>query len=66
MDKNVGLLEEFDAVWKSLTALGGIYLLFIIEHCIGMFKHYKDEGVRRNQQGGVRENINPSSETTGD
>lgn len=40
------LLEKFDAVWKSLTALGGIYLLFIIEHCIGMFKHYKDQGVR--------------------
>lgn len=45
--ENVSLLEEFDAVWKSLTALAGIYLLFIIEHCLGMFKHYKDQGVRK-------------------
>nr|XP_061799240.1 zinc transporter ZIP10-like [Nerophis lumbriciformis] len=32
-----------DGVWKGLTALVGIYLLFIFEHCIGMFKHYKDQ-----------------------
>lgn len=38
------LVTEFDGVWKGLTALAGIYLLFIIEHCIGMFKHYKDQG----------------------
>ncbi|KAI7808931.1 zinc transporter ZIP10 [Triplophysa rosa] len=40
-------LIKFDGVWKGLTALAGIYLLFIIEHCIGMFKHYRD------QRGGV-------------
>lgn len=40
------LLTAFDGVWKGLTALAGIYLLFIIEHCIGMFQHYKDHGVR--------------------
>ncbi|KAF3695110.1 Zinc transporter ZIP10 Solute carrier family 39 member 10 Zrt- and Irt-like protein 10 [Channa argus] len=38
------LVAAFDGVWKGLTALAGIYLLFIIEHCIGMFKHYKDQG----------------------
>ncbi|XP_069388968.1 zinc transporter ZIP10 isoform X2 [Paralichthys olivaceus] len=38
------LVTEFDGVWKGLTALAGIYLLFIIEHCIGMFKLYKDQG----------------------
>ncbi|KAM4561058.1 zinc transporter ZIP10 isoform 1-T3 [Fundulus diaphanus] len=37
------LATDFDGVWKGLTALAGIYLLFIIEHCIGMFKHYKDQ-----------------------
>uniref|UniRef100_A0A8C5VD83 Solute carrier family 39 member 10 n=1 Tax=Microcebus murinus TaxID=30608 RepID=A0A8C5VD83_MICMU len=36
-------LEEYDAVLKGLVALGGIYLLFIIEHCIRMFKHYKQQ-----------------------
>lgn len=40
------LATAFDGVWKGLTALAGIYLLFIIEHCIGMFKHYKDHEVR--------------------
>lgn len=43
---DVDLVEKFDGVWKGLTALAGIYLLFIIEHCIGMFKHYKDHGVK--------------------
>jgi len=38
-------LTKFDGVWKGLTALAGIYLLFIIEHCIGMFKHYSDRRV---------------------
>ncbi|XP_028249862.1 zinc transporter ZIP10 isoform X2 [Parambassis ranga] len=38
------LITAFDGVWKGLTALAGIYLLFIIEHCIGMYKHYKDQG----------------------
>lgn len=36
-------LEEYDAVLKGLVALGGVYLLFIIEHCIRMFKHYKQQ-----------------------
>ncbi|KAK2839525.1 hypothetical protein Q5P01_013265 [Channa striata] len=43
-DHDTDLLTAFDGVWKGLTALAGIYLLFIIEHCIGMFKHYKDQG----------------------
>ncbi|XP_018587803.2 zinc transporter ZIP10-like isoform X2 [Scleropages formosus] len=38
----VDLISTFPAVWKGLTALAGIYLLFIIEHCISMFKHYKN------------------------
>lgn len=43
-NKEEDLVVAFDGVWKGLTALAGIYLLFIIEHCIGMFKHYKDQG----------------------
>ncbi|XP_069555003.1 zinc transporter ZIP10 [Brachyistius frenatus] len=42
-DRETDMATEFDGVWKGLTALSGIYLLFIIEHCIGMFKHYKDQ-----------------------
>ncbi|KAI5107506.1 zinc transporter ZIP10 isoform X3 [Silurus meridionalis] len=47
-------LVKFDGVWKGLTALAGIYLLFIIEHCIRMVKHYKDHGggfCRRKKRG---------------
>lgn len=39
-------LVEYDSVMKGLVALGGIYLLFIVEHCIRMFKHYKERGGR--------------------
>lgn len=44
-DQEEDMVTAFDGVWKGLTALAGIYLLFIIEHCIGMFKHYKDQRV---------------------
>ncbi|XP_064831812.1 zinc transporter ZIP10 isoform X1 [Oncorhynchus masou masou] len=52
--KEVDMLTAFDGVWKGLTALAGIYFLFIIEHCLGMFKHYKDAGgtfCRRKKRG---------------
>ncbi|CAJ0967666.1 unnamed protein product [Ranitomeya imitator] len=39
-------LEKYDGVMKGLVALGGIYLLFIVEHCLRMFKHYKERGGR--------------------
>uniref|UniRef100_A0A8C3MCX7 Uncharacterized protein n=1 Tax=Geospiza parvula TaxID=87175 RepID=A0A8C3MCX7_GEOPR len=38
-----GFLEENDPVLKGLLALGGIYVLFIIEHCIRMYKHYNKQ-----------------------
>ncbi|XP_068804380.1 zinc transporter ZIP10 isoform X4 [Struthio camelus] len=38
-----GFLEENDPVLKGLVALGGIYVLFIIEHCIRMYKHYNKQ-----------------------
>ncbi|KAM4626308.1 zinc transporter ZIP10 isoform 1-T2 [Discoglossus pictus] len=44
-DKN--FLEEYDRVMKGLVALGGIYLLFIVEHCLHMFKHYKEQKGKR-------------------
>ncbi|KAM8856217.1 zinc transporter ZIP10 isoform 1-T6 [Spinachia spinachia] len=51
--KEIDMVEDFDGVWKGLTALAGIYLLFIIEHCIGMFKHYKDHrGMKKANEGG--------------
>ncbi|XP_078407976.1 zinc transporter ZIP10 isoform X3 [Cetorhinus maximus] len=35
------LLTVYNGLWKGLTALGGIYLLFIIEHCIGIFRDHR-------------------------
>ncbi|XP_072334746.1 zinc transporter ZIP10 isoform X2 [Scyliorhinus torazame] len=35
------LLTAYNGLWKGLTALGGIYLLFIIEHCIGIFRDHR-------------------------
>ncbi|XP_034642175.1 zinc transporter ZIP10 isoform X2 [Trachemys scripta elegans] len=40
---NESFLEKYDAVLKGLVAVAGIYLLFIIEHCIRMFKHYNKQ-----------------------
>ncbi|KAB1278492.1 Zinc transporter ZIP10 [Camelus dromedarius] len=52
-------LEEYDAVLKGLVALGGIYLLFIIEHCIRMFKHYKQQ--RGKQKWFMKQNTEESA-----
>ncbi|KAG8432715.1 hypothetical protein GDO86_017093 [Hymenochirus boettgeri] len=42
IDGNRSFLKEYDGVMKGLVALGGIYLLFIVEQCLWMFKHYKE------------------------
>ncbi|XP_056390151.1 zinc transporter ZIP10 [Hyla sarda] len=39
---NKQFLVEYDSVMKGLVALGGIYILFIIENCLRMFKQYKE------------------------
>ncbi|XP_061858013.1 zinc transporter ZIP10 isoform X2 [Colius striatus] len=43
-------LEENDPVLKGLVALGGIYVLFIIEHCIRMYKHYNKQKILQSKQ----------------
>lgn len=35
--------EDLDAVWKGLTALGGVYFMFLIEHFLTLGKMYKDK-----------------------
>ncbi|CAH2283877.1 Zinc transporter ZIP6 [Pelobates cultripes] len=32
-----------DATWKGLTALGGLYFMFLVEHLITLMKQYKDQ-----------------------
>lgn len=35
--------ENLDAMWKGLTALGGVYFMFLIEHFLTLGKMYKDK-----------------------
>ncbi|XP_018417508.1 PREDICTED: zinc transporter ZIP10 [Nanorana parkeri] len=55
-------LVEYDRVMKGLVALGGIYLLFIVEHCLRMFKHYNDQ---RGIKGRVRRKPKVDESTVG-
>ncbi|KAJ3594353.1 hypothetical protein NHX12_003660 [Muraenolepis orangiensis] len=34
--------ENLDGVWKGLTALSGVYVMFLIEHFLTLGKMYKD------------------------
>ncbi|XP_043931000.1 zinc transporter ZIP10 [Protopterus annectens] len=46
-EEDENLLTKHNAMWKGLMALGGIYLLFIIEHCISMFKRWRERKVKK-------------------
>lgn len=35
--------HDLDPVWKGLTALAGVYFMFLIEHCLTLGKMYKDK-----------------------
>lgn len=35
--------DNLDAVWKGLTALSGVYFMFLIEHFLTLGKMYKDK-----------------------
>ncbi|XP_019900954.2 zinc transporter ZIP6 isoform X1 [Esox lucius] len=35
--------HDLDGVWKGLTALGGVYFMFLIEHFLTLGKMYKDK-----------------------
>ncbi|XP_053570560.1 zinc transporter ZIP6 [Bombina bombina] len=39
-EDNASLL---DSTWKGLTALGGLYFMFLVEHLITLIKQYKDK-----------------------
>ncbi|XP_063286239.1 zinc transporter ZIP10 [Pelobates fuscus] len=56
--ENKAFVEQYDSILKGLVALGGIYLLFIVEHCLRMFKHYKD---RKGKQEWLNRKIDESA-----
>ncbi|XP_061776663.1 zinc transporter ZIP6 isoform X1 [Nerophis ophidion] len=41
--------ENLDAVWKGLTALSGVYFMFLIEHFLTLGKMYKDKKQKKKQ-----------------
>ncbi|XP_075912619.1 uncharacterized protein LOC116938715 isoform X2 [Petromyzon marinus] len=43
--------EHLDGIWKGLTGLGGIYLMFIVEHLLALFKHYKPDKNKKKKKG---------------
>ncbi|XP_049604104.1 zinc transporter ZIP6 isoform X2 [Syngnathus scovelli] len=38
--------DDLDGMWKGLTALGGVYLMFLIEHFLTLGKMYKERKKR--------------------
>ncbi|XP_072322986.1 zinc transporter ZIP6-like isoform X2 [Scyliorhinus torazame] len=42
--------NHLDSVWKGLTALGGLYFMFLIEHLITLIKLYKDKKKKKSSQ----------------
>lgn len=52
--------ENQDAVWKGLTALSGVYFMFLIEHFLTLGKMYKDKKQK------VRDRLVPGEEAVPD
>ncbi|XP_068092803.1 zinc transporter ZIP6 [Hyperolius riggenbachi] len=46
-----------DATWKGLTALGGLYLMFLVEHLITLIKQYKDKKQKNQKKAEIEEEI---------
>ncbi|XP_047187930.1 zinc transporter ZIP6 isoform X2 [Scophthalmus maximus] len=42
--------ENLDGVWKGLTALSGVYFMFLIEHFLTLGKMYKDKNKKQKVQ----------------
>ncbi|KAG9329165.1 hypothetical protein JZ751_007383, partial [Albula glossodonta] len=38
--------DDLDGVWKGLTALGGVYFMFLIEHFLTLGKMYKEKKLK--------------------
>ncbi|KAJ8272943.1 hypothetical protein GJAV_G00095310 [Gymnothorax javanicus] len=47
--------DNLDPVWKGLTALGGVYFMFLIEHFLTLGKMYKDKKQKNQKKCGQGE-----------
>jgi zinc transporter 6 len=41
--QNIEESTYFDSTWKGLTALGGLYFMFLVEHVLTLIKQFKDK-----------------------
>uniref|UniRef100_A0A8C4K5J8 Zinc transporter ZIP6 n=1 Tax=Dromaius novaehollandiae TaxID=8790 RepID=A0A8C4K5J8_DRONO len=59
-------LEEsayLDSTWKGLTALGGLYFMFLVEHLITLIKQFKDKKKKkRNEDDGESKKFSANEE----
>ncbi|XP_062986276.1 zinc transporter ZIP6 [Elgaria multicarinata webbii] len=39
-----------DSTWKGLTALGGLYIMFLVEHLITLIKQFKDKKKKKKNE----------------
>uniref|UniRef100_A0A8C5H4R5 Zinc transporter ZIP6 n=1 Tax=Gouania willdenowi TaxID=441366 RepID=A0A8C5H4R5_GOUWI len=54
--------ENLDAVWKGLTALGGVYFMFLIEHFLTLGKMYKDKKQKIQKKSDENDKVDPALE----
>ncbi|XP_004623648.1 zinc transporter ZIP6 isoform X1 [Octodon degus] len=47
--QNIEGSSYFDSTWKGLTALGGLYFMFLVEHVLTLIKQFKDKK-KKNQK----------------
>ncbi|XP_032323142.1 zinc transporter ZIP6 [Camelus ferus] len=47
--QNIEESSYFDSTWKGLTALGGLYFMFLVEHVLTLIKQFKDKK-KKNQK----------------
>ncbi|XP_075389376.1 zinc transporter ZIP6 [Tenrec ecaudatus] len=47
--QNIEETAYFDSTWKGLTALGGLYFMFLVEHVLTLIKQFKDKK-KKNQK----------------
>lgn len=54
--------ENLDAVWKGLTALCGVYIMFLIEHFLTLGKMYKDKKQKIQKKWDQNERADPEKQ----
>uniref|UniRef100_A0A8C5WCG3 Zinc transporter ZIP6 n=1 Tax=Leptobrachium leishanense TaxID=445787 RepID=A0A8C5WCG3_9ANUR len=49
--------SHLDATWKGLTVLGGLYVMFLVEHLLTLIKQYKDKKQKTQKKNETEEEL---------